>query len=104
MQSSFFYPTTKKINKTRTTNVSEVPQFTALFDSSHLFNKKDTSKDASPRKACGSPFATNELYICMITADILAFSFSFGMVLTYCAETDLCLTVRGLLSLSGVFL
>lgn len=33
-----------------------------------LFNKKDTSKDVNPRKACGSPFATNESYICMVTS------------------------------------
>lgn len=33
-----------------------------------LFNKKDTSKDVNPRKACGSPFATNESYICMMTS------------------------------------
>lgn len=64
-----------------------------------LLNKKDTSKDVSPRKACGSPFATNESCICMITSRHLFFC----VVLTHCAEADLCLAVRGgLLSLCGV--
>lgn len=83
-KSSFCTQLEKKIKNKNENNQcfrGEVTQFTALFDSSHLFNKKDTSKDVNPRKACGSPFVTNESYICMITADILAFSF-FCMVFT----------------------
>lgn len=69
-----------------------------------LFNKKDTSKDVNPRKACGSPFATNESYICMVTSRHFSkHFFFFYVVLTYCAEADSCLAVRGgLLSLCGV--
>lgn len=44
-----------------------------------LFNKKDTSKVVNPRKACGSPFVTNESYICMVTSRHFSKHFFFFM-------------------------